>query len=73
MQNIQAAVERVRGIGDGRFDGMIRRCGSERGSRWEGRVRVAKEHKDVPNPELSGKGDGIIKESEVPACAVGRG
>ena len=47
--------------------------GRKRGGVGEGRwyVRVPKEHEDVPDAELGGKGNGVVEEGEVPAGAVG--
>lgn len=33
---------------------------------------ISKKHKDIPHPKLSGEGDRIIKESEVPTGSIGR-
>lgn len=37
---------------------------------WEGRVRVTKEHENVPNAELRWERYGVIEKREVPAGAV---
>lgn len=29
---------------------------------WEGEVRVAEQHEDVPDAELRGEGDGVVEE-----------
>ena len=36
-------------------------------------IWVAQEHEDVPNAKLCGERDGVVEESEVPACTVGCG
>ncbi len=39
----------------------------------EGGIRVPEEHEDIPDPELSWEGDGVVEEGEVPAGTVSGG
>ena len=68
MQDIKAVVK-----GDCRSERGIARMIAIRSRRRVGRVRdvgVTEEHENVPNAELSGEGDGVVKERQVPAGAV---
>lgn len=60
-------VEDVEGAVVGRV-GVVGRGCVERGV-----LGVTEQHEDVPDAELSGKGDGVVEEGQVPAGAVGGG